>query len=167
MAKKVSHVTPDSVAEFFANDELLDYVVLRPLDHIRANWDLIWEGSERHYRPEDDSFGQLINDLVQELARTTPPTKYHDNEDRLAEYVRDGRLKWPIRKVGRRWVGAHYHSILEQGGFDDVDQKELVLAATGRIWAAIDRAQLHFEDMEESHRDILAAVLSIVLYHRA
>jgi hypothetical protein len=78
--------------------------------------------------------------------------------------VRD-RLKWPIYKEGNRWVGD-YRSIIEQGGFDDLDEKDLVEAAAGRIRAAIDRGQGHFEQMEESHRTILARVLSAILYHR-
>ena len=100
-----------------------------------------------------------------EARHASPPARYHDNENRLAEYVRKN-LKWPIRKEGKRWVGADYSSIIEQGGFDDFDQQDLVLAAAGRIRAAIDHGQQHFDDMEESHRRILGAVISIILYHR-
>jgi hypothetical protein len=41
-----------------------------------------------------------------------------------------------------------------------------VQAAAGRIHAAIDRGQLHFDDMEWSHQVILAGVLAAILYHR-
>jgi hypothetical protein len=50
-------------------------------------------------------------------------------------------LKWPIRKEGKRWVGSDYNAIIQQGGFDDLDEKDLVLAAAGRIRTAIDRGQ--------------------------
>jgi len=63
-------------------------------------------------------------------------------------------------------VGDDYWSIIEQGGFVDLDEKDLVELAAGRIRAAIDRGQGHFDEMEESHRSILARVLSVIGYHR-
>jgi len=143
----------------------VDHEVLRPLSHIRANWEITWDVVAGSYQPEEESYARTLNDLVDELARTKPPARYHDSEDRLAEFVRE-RLRWPIRKVGNRWIGADYESILEQGGFDDVNQAELVLAAAGRIRAALERGQSHFDEMEQSHRRMLAAVLSVILYHR-
>jgi hypothetical protein len=160
-------VAQNQVRDFFARAEWLDYVVLRQLDHIRDNWEITWDENAKRYRSEENSFSHLLNCLIDELTHVVPPTRYHDHEDRLAEYVRDGRLKWPIRNVGMRWEGAEYKVILEQGGFNDVDQSELVRAASGRVWAAIKRSQLHFDDMEQSHQQMLGAVLSIVLYHRA
>ena len=105
-------------------------------------------------------------DLEGDIAVTAPPVRYHDNEDRLAQYVID-RLGWPIYKENGRWVGADYHVILEQGGFDDIDQAELLTAATGRIYAAIKHGQSHYDDMEQGHQGMLSAVLTIILYHRA
>ncbi|EBF8391669.1 hypothetical protein NBB52_05625 [Salmonella sp. NW1172] len=58
-------------------------------------------------------------------------------------------------------------SILEQGGFSDEDQKNLCLSIAGRIRAAINRHQFHFDDMEKSHQKILADVIAIILYHRS
>lgn len=43
---------------------------------------------------------------------------------------------------------------------------DLVEATAGRIKAAIDRGQNHFDDMERSHQVILAGVLVAILYHR-
>jgi hypothetical protein len=103
--------------------------------------------------------------MIVDLSGARPPARYHDNEDRLAEYARD-KLKWPIRKERGRWVGHDYDFILEQSGFDDIDQTELLHAAAGRIRAALDRGQMHFDDMEESHRRMLGAILTIILYHR-
>ena len=114
---------------------------------------------------EENSYAAQLNRLVEELGSVAPPTKYHDNEDRLAEYVIK-HLKWPIRKEGNRWVGEDYNVILQQGGFHDLDERDLVLAAAGRIRAAMDRGQTHYDQMEESHRRILAAVLATILYHR-
>lgn len=151
---------------FFKESELLDYLVTRPLSHIRPNWELAWDSGSEEYSDEEDSFAAMLNGLVGELEQIEPPAHYHDSEDRLAEYVRDGPLKWPIRKVGRRWVGADYEAILEQGAFQDIDQVELTNAASGRIKAAKDRGQAGFDDMEESHRRMLGAVLTIILYHR-
>ena len=149
--------------QFFAQSETLDYFVLRPLSHIRANWDLYWEGDA--YCEEDDSFAGLLNQFIDEIANARPPARYHDNEDTLAEFARD-HMKWPIRKVGSRWEGLDYHTILQDGGLGDIGQQDLVMAAAGRVRAAMKRGQLSFDDMEESHRDMLGTVMAIILYHR-
>jgi hypothetical protein len=150
---------------FFSNTGLLDHMVLRPLAHVRGNWEVTWDDESQSYKEEPDSFAGLLNNLIAELAITNPPSRYHDSEDRLAEYVQKN-LNWGVHKVGMRWVGADYDSILEQGSFGDVDQGELLLAAAGRIRAAQDRGQSHFDDMEESHQRMLSAVLSIILWQR-
>ncbi len=162
---KRSNVGNIGPKEFLKNAEILDHFVLRPLDHIRANWELTWDEDAKKYLKEEDSFSELLNQLMDELEDKNPPLKYHDNEDRLAEYVIK-HLGWKIKKVGKRWIGEEYPVILEQGGFHDIDQEDLVLAAAGRIKAAIERGQVHFDDMEKSHRKILAGVLSVILYHR-
>lgn len=150
---------------FFAQSSSLDYLILRPLSHITMNWELTWDRSKDNYATEPNSFAASLNKLVEEIAETETPPRYHDHEDRLAEFVRD-EFNWPIHKVANRWVGAEYDSILENGGHRDLDEKNLVLAATGRVQAAIDRDQLEFDDVEESHQKMLAAVLTIILYHR-
>lgn len=162
----VSQPTSDDLRQFFAHSDLLDHAVLRPLDHIAANWEVTWDHQAQRYEPEENSFSEQLNALIEEIAQATPPHQYHDNEDRLAQFVIKS-LKWPIRKEGRRWVGVDYDSILEQGGFDDIDQKDLVVAATGRTVAALMHGQRHFDEMENSHRRMLGAVMSIILYHRA
>lgn len=154
-----------SIHNFFKNSDFVDYLVLRQLSHINLSWELTWDRATNEYKREEGTFAGLLNDLIVELSNTPPPEKYHDNEDALAEYVIQN-LKWDIKKVGNKWIGADYDSILEQGGFEDIDEKHLVQAAAGRIKGAIDRNQLHFDDMEESHRRILAGVLAIILYHR-
>lgn len=155
----------NSIIEYFENSDSLDYKVLRQLSHINMSWELIWDEEAKEYVREEGTFASILNDLIIEIAETIPPEKYHDNEDALAEYVIT-HLKWKIHKEGNRWVGEQYESILEQGGFADIDEKNLVQAAAGRIRAAIDRGQVHFDDMEESHQKMLAAVLAIVVYHR-
>jgi len=150
---------------FFGDSGLLDHMVLRPLAHVRGGWELSWDGKSNSYEEEPDSFAGLLNGLIAEVAAIDPPTRYHDSEDRLAEYVQKN-LNWGVYKVGTRWMGADYDAILEQGSFGDIDQGELLLAAAGRIRAAQDRGQLRFDDMEASHQRMLAAVLSIVLWQR-
>jgi hypothetical protein len=110
--------------------------------------------------------GQTLNQLVEELNMSDPPLKYHENEDRLAEYVQE-TLNWPIRKEGSRWIGACYFSILEQGGFHDVNEIELVLACAGRIRAARRHNCYHFDDMDKLHQTMLSTVISVILYHRS
>jgi len=152
--------------DFFRNSDLLDALALRQLSHINGNWELTWDETNGEYMPEDDSFAAKVNLLIDQLGGVNPPAKYHDNEDRLAEHVK-AKLNWNIRKVGNRWVGGDYPVILEQGAFNDIDQEDLLLAAAGRIKAAVEKGQEHFDEMEHSHRKMLADVLAIILYHRA
>lgn len=77
-----------------------------------------WNVESNTYEEESDSFAGLLNGLITQLALINPPSRYHDSEDRLAEYVQKN-LNWGIHKVGARWVGADYNSILRRGSFDD------------------------------------------------
>ncbi|MBD0780102.1 hypothetical protein HPE56_20070 [Maribacter sp. ANRC-HE7] len=154
-----------NIEDFFYKSTYLDMFVLKPLWIARGNWDLSWDSETKRYIVEEDSFGQEINDLISEIENTKPPKKYHDNEDILAEYVNQN-LNWDIKKIKNRWEGAEYKSILEQGGFGDIDEKNLVSAATARIHTAIKFGQKHFDEMENGHMIILSNILSIILYHR-
>lgn len=141
----------------------MDREVLRPLSHARLNWELMWDHDAKRYEPEDDSFAQDLNELIEHIANSPRPDRYHDNEDVVANYlVTEGAS---IKKEKGRWVGMDYDNILAQGGFDDIDQQHLRLAATGRVCAAIERGQLHYDDMEDGHRKMLAQILTIILYH--
>ena len=155
----------ERIKEFFGRSNIFDEMVTLQLSHIRGNWELTWNDSEKKYEPEENSYAELVNELAIDLANLEPPLKYHDNEDRLAEYCKFS-LNWKIQKIGNRWEGSDYVSILEQGGFNDYNQENLCLAACGRVKAALKRGQLNFDDMEESHRKILANVMAIALYHR-
>ncbi|MBC7523917.1 MAG: hypothetical protein H7239_05715 [Flavobacterium sp.] len=153
------------IENFFYKSHFLDMFVLKPLWMIRGTWDLFWDTDSKRYLVEEDSFGNEINDLISELESISPPENYHDNEDILAEYV-DKKLNWGMKKIKKKWIGADYKVILEQGGFGDIDEKNLVLAASGRIHAAIKFGQKHFDEMENGHMIILSNVLSIILFHR-
>ncbi len=153
------------MSDFFDDSDCLDSLVLRPLSHIKPNWELTWDQDNWEYHSEEDSFVTELNNLLREILRTVPPARYHDNEDVLAEYVIK-RLNWKIRKEGQRWVGQDYRAILEQGGFDDEDERNLVLAAAGRMRTAMRLGQNHFDEMEKGHQQIFAWVLAIILYHR-
>jgi hypothetical protein len=160
--------------EFFGWSDFLDHEVLRQLSHIRPNWELSWDHASRRYTPEDGSYAQLLNELIDELGRCDPPLRYHENENRLGEYLSLG-LGLGFKRKGNRWFGrdgepltlGDYLSLLEQGGFKDIYQKELLFAASGRIQAAISRGQVHFDEIERSHQIMLAGVLAIILYYRS
>lgn len=130
-----------------------------------CNWELRWDPDKQEYTPEADSYAEMINQLIQGLSLVNPPLKYHENEDYLANYV-VSHLKLNIKKAGNRWIGQDYNVIIEQGGFNDINKKNLILAAAGRIQAAIIRNQLSFDDMEPSHQKVLANALACILYHR-
>lgn len=150
---------------FFQWSDLFDHMVTRQLAHVKSNWELIWDHNNKQYEPEDDSFADMINNFVIELSQIEPPTKYHDNEDRLAEYCKSS-LRWDIKKCGNRWIGAPYAVILEQGAYKDINQQELLFSISGRIKAALALNQVHFDDMEDGHQKILANVIAIFLFHR-
>ena len=160
------------IRRFFAPSDIVDHEVLRPLSHIRANWELQVDPKTGRYMDEEDSFAWLFNMLLDDLAATKPPSRYHDNEDQLGEHVQKS-LNWGIRKHGKTWVNADgsrlnpsdYLATLEQGGFKLSGVADLLEAASGRIHAAIARGQTHFGDMERSHRVVLAGVLTAILYH--
>ncbi|MBN9299456.1 MAG: hypothetical protein J0I41_20820 [Filimonas sp.] len=155
-----------AIVHFFANSSDLDVLSLRPLSHISMCWELIWDADRNEYEREEGTLAGLLNDLIIELAQCTVPTNYHENEDRLAKFVADN-LNWRIKKEKGRWNGAAYESILEQGGFGDINQCDLVIAATGRVQAAIKHGQYRFDDMEFGHKKILAELIAIILYHRS
>jgi hypothetical protein len=150
---------------FFADSIYLDRYVLKPLSHIMGCWELSWDSEKEQYEEEESSYAAALNMLLEELTIASPPAAYHDNEDRLAEYVVK-HLHWPIRKIHGRWVGMDYECVIEQGSFHDFNEQDLILAAAGRIRAAVRRGQKHFDRMEPSHRRMLAAVLSIILFRR-
>ncbi|MCI5167518.1 MAG: hypothetical protein D3903_15865 [Candidatus Electrothrix sp. GM3_4] len=152
------------VVNFFANSEdILDYV-LKPLEHIRGNWDVIWDRDNDKYQEEEDSFGAELNALIHEIAQAKAPTNYHVHEDKVAVFQ---TRHWDsISKKGRFWVGGEYREILEQGSFDDHEQQALVLSVAGRVKAALDREQYHIDEMEKKHKRMLCAILSIILYQR-
>lgn len=156
--------TADRRRAFFAWSDLLDYEVLRPLSHIRLSWELMWDNDAKRYEPEEDSFAESLNELIERISATARPDRYHDDEDVIANHLAS-RPQSGVTKRGNRWVGADYFHILEQGGFDDIDQQHLRRAATGRVCAAIERGQLEYDQMEEGHRKMLAAILTIILYH--
>ena len=162
---KPSDLKSRNVKSFFKQSNYLAYLVTRQLSHVKCNWELIWDHEKQEYAPEDDSYAELLNQLIEELNSVNPPSRYHQNEDCLAEYIIQN-LKCNIKKVGSRWVGQDYAAILEQGGFNDINEENLILAAVGRIKAAINRKQLKFDQMETSHQKMLANILTYILYHR-
>lgn len=165
MRRNARSHTPDDVRRFFAQSDWLDRMVLRPLSHIARNWEARWDNEDRRYRPEPFSFANDLNQVVELVAICPRPSNYHNNEDALVERVVLD-IKWPLQKKGRRWIGVDYAALLERGGFRDLDQRNLVAAAAGRVNAALDHGQTHFDNMEDGHLYMLAALLSIIIYHR-
>jgi hypothetical protein len=163
MSQRVS--TKDDVRAFFAQSEWLDRFVLRPLSHITLNWELTWDAELKVYEPEEDSFAADLNCVIDLICNCHNPANYHKHEDVLANYLVESG-SWPTQKKGSKWIGANYQSILEQGAFQDYRQIDLIASATGRVYAALRFGQLDFDSMEDGHRTMLAAVMTIILYHR-
>ncbi|RVO43466.1 hypothetical protein CN093_03935 [Sinorhizobium meliloti] len=165
MKKPIQAYTSEQIRNFFAESDLLDRMTLRPLSHITTSWECAWNPETRQYEPEEDSFAADLNAVIDLLATCERPTRYHDHEDTLAERTLR-QLKWPIQKKASQWQGADYQVILEQGAFWDIGQEDLILAAAGRVHAAMDFGQFHFDDMEERHLSMLAGLLTIIIFHR-
>lgn len=167
MKKKPPKNPPrETVKNFFGWSDLLDHDVVRPLWHIKANWELTWDHSAKQYEPEEDSFAKQLNQMIDDIADTAISSSYHENEDVIANHLASRPGSKIVKKNGR-WIGADYGFILEQGAFDDINQAELLTSAIGRISAAIEFNQLHYDDMEQGHRLMLADILTIILYHRS
>ena len=157
--------SPEDIRKFFAHSDWLDRMVLRPLSHITDNWETSWDPLTRRYQPEPFSFANDLNQAINHIATCVRPLRYHHHEDITAERLLTEK-SWPIQKKGGRWIGADYASILEQGAFRDLYQKDLISAAAGRVHAALDRGQEHVDIMEEGHLRMLAGLLTIIIYHR-
>ncbi|WP_305301783.1 hypothetical protein [Muribaculum intestinale] len=159
-------MTEQELINFFKHSDLFDYMVTRPLDHILPNWELMWDDDTNRFIPEEDSFAQKVNEMLDELIAIPIPDKNHDNEDILAEHVKQ-HLNWNIAKIHGRWISCDYQEIINQGSFGDEEQKNLLAAAKGRISAAIQHGQTKFDGMEYGHQRILAMVLASILYQRS
>jgi hypothetical protein len=162
------------ILDFFAASDVLAYEVLKPLSHMRGNWDPYVDSMTEMYEDEENSFAWLFNQLIHQISQASPPAKYHDSEDRLAEHVQQS-LNWGIKKFGNGWLSQSggrltpndYLATLEQGGFKIEGVNDLLDAAAGRISAAIQHGHRHFDEMERGHQIILAGVLAAILYHWA
>ena len=153
------------IKEFLSNSEELDIYVTRQLSHVAPNWELTWDEENNRYIEEENSFALLINNLIVDLGNTEILEDYHEKEDIVANYV-NVFLNWAIVKKGKRWTGAEYQSILQQGGFHDYNQENLMHGAVGRIRTAMQFGQFGFDDMEYGHKKILGDLLTTILYHR-
>lgn len=138
-------------------------MTLRPLSHITLSWETQWDFENERYKPEYDSFADDLNVVIEQLAMCARPASYHSHEDQLAENTLR-QLRWPIQKKNGRWIGADYANILEQGAFGAMP--DLISAACGRVHAALDHGQTHFDEMEDAHLAMLAALITIIIYHR-
>lgn len=161
-----------TVKSFFQNSTDLYTCVLKKICHIKQQFMLEWNETTQKYIGGFNSFANELNSLIEELDLIDVPDYYHDNEDILAEFVRD-RLGWNIYKVGRFWKWndndenkSDYYAIIEQGGWYDAEQKNLLEAVAGRIKAAQHFGQTNFNEMEEGHKVMLGYILATILYHR-
>ena len=150
---------------FFSNSEELEIYVTRKLSHIAPHWELTWNDENAQYQEEEGSFAKQLNKLIDDLNKTQIHENYHEKEDVVAEYV-NTFLNWGVVKEGLKWTGADYNSILDQGGFHDVNQQNLIYGAAGRIHSAFQFGQTGFDDMEQGHKKMLGDILTIILYHR-
>ena len=163
-----------AVISFFSHSELLAHEVLRPISHVRENWEL-FPGKTEPYEVEQDSFSSELNTLIKEISVTTPPKNYHKFENNVASYmtaIRDGEYElkngiWWDHNSGKKLNIETLEFVLEQGSSGWVAAPELVSAAAGRVKAALHYGQQHYDAMEPGHRKMLAILLTIILFRHS
>lgn len=165
----------EAVMSFFGESGWLDRSVLRPLSHLALSWELRRTETVGVFMEEEDSLAGLMNQLIREISLATPPESYHAHEDaviRLREGAASGLIylqgkRWRDRATGEPMAKSSIGSLLEQAsiGYDDVP--DLVLAAAGRVATALKFGDANFDDLDEGHADMLAEVLTVILFIRA
>ena len=63
------HLTyEDLILDFIDYSDIFDRLVLRPLSHIRGNWELQWNYEKLEFWEEEDSFAEDLNQLLLNIA---------------------------------------------------------------------------------------------------
>lgn len=164
----------EAVLYFFRRSSFLDHAVLRPLSHVSPDWELQSDGDDDHYLEEDGSLAAHLNVLIENIANSSPVLDYHSHENELAsgyqevssgEIYLEGNL-WLDRKTGRPIEKDMVGHMIEQStaGWDDLP--ELVLAAAGRVAAALRFGISHFDDLDSGHMQMLAVIMTDIIFRR-
>ena len=86
------HLTyEDLILDFIDYSDIFDHMVLRPLSHIRGNWELQWNYEKLEFLEEEDSFAKDLNQLLRDIADCKLPCnyRYHASEDIIARLVKN------------------------------------------------------------------------------
>ncbi len=177
MARKNDEIewSQDAVMYFFGESEWLDRAVLRPLSHIALSWELRRTDTVGVFMEEEDSLAALMNQLILDISRATPPADYHAHEDaviRLRDGIENGtiyleRKRWRDRQTGEPLDKSTLGSLMEQASIIYEDIPDLVLAAAGRVATAMKHGDATFDDLDDGHADMLAEILTIIIWVRA
>jgi hypothetical protein len=165
----------EAVMHFFGKSQWLDRSVLRPLSHIAMSWELRRTETVGVFMEEEDSLAVLMNQLILDISRATPPADYHAHEDaviRLREGIDNGAIyqegrRWRDRKTGEPLHKSSISSLMEQASIRYEDVPDLVLAAAGRVATALKFGDANFDDLDNGHADMLAEVLTVIIFIRA
>lgn len=176
MARKKNKIewSQDTVMYFFGKSEWLDRAVLRPLSHIAPCWDLRRTDTVGVFMEEEYSLAVLMNELILDIARSIPPTDYHAHEDAVIrlrevndEAVYQEGKRWRARRTGKPLSKSSIGGLMEQAAIGYEDVPDLVLAAAGRVATAMKHGDATFDDLDDGHADMLAEVLTVILFIRA
>ncbi|MER8445211.1 hypothetical protein NKH52_18670 [Mesorhizobium sp. M1066] len=158
----MTKLPPEQIRDFFARSPFVPGMVLRRLSHIKHNWEVGWDPHSGRYLPEPFSLAADLNEVIDQIAATTPPGRYHDHEDIIVGCVSS---IFSAEKQGGRWRGDDYGFLLEQGLMMSGRLDDLILAATGRVYAAINSGQKHFDDVEHGHLRMLSDILATIVFY--
>jgi hypothetical protein len=164
-----------AVFDFFANSDFLDHVVLRPLSHVAANWELTSIPGPDLYLEEDNSLAGQLNVLIEEISTSNPPRDYHAYENKLAmnypevrsgRYYLEGKL-WRDIQSGKLVEKDFVGHMIEQATAAQNDVPDLVLAAAGRVATAFNFRVAHFDDLDRGHMEMLSVIMTDILFRRS
>ncbi len=165
----------EAARSFFAGSDYLDHAVLRPISHVAPNWELIRDPISDLYEEEDDSLAAHLNVLIEEVSLSSPPRDYHSYENRLAihyEGVTTGRFYlhgklWRDRQTGELVEKDFVGHMIEQATCGHYDVPDLVLAASGRVAAALYFGVEHFDKLDHGHMEMLSVIMTDILFRRS
>lgn len=166
----------ESILGFFYRSDRLDYTTLRPLSHVRSNWELVGsESGDPLFEEEEDSYAENLNVLIDEIAAASPSYDYHKLENQIAadytdaingRYFLKGTL-WHDKQTGQPIQKDDVGHMMEQASSGSDDVPGLVLAAAGRIATAMSYSVGNFDDLDRGHMEMLAIDLMTILFRRS
>jgi len=150
-----------------------DEHVTKPLEHIAGHWELSWDIDNNQFEEEAGSFSPLINQLINELARTPAHKEYHKFVD--ADLAASKYAANEIALQNKKWIDSRTRKPLtpESIGYfleqtaNGWSLRNIILSIASRIRAAQKAGVKNWDELDDGHKDMLAQLIVVVLYMRS